>query len=72
MQMPREFVCKGEVGEGREMGMEEGVPGEAEHYSVRMHFPQRTGDQRIVHFAQMTRMRGLGIDSPQGSRQTCA
>lgn len=41
---------------------------EAERDPVGMHFPWRMGDQRILHSALMTRMRGLGVDSPRGSK----
>lgn len=36
--------------------------------SLRMYIPLRMEDQRTLHFTLMTRMRGLGISSPMGSR----
>lgn len=48
-------VCRGEAGEGG------GVAG-------RMRLWEAEQYQRILHFALMTGMRGLGIDSPCGSK----
>lgn len=47
-------------------------PWEAEPGPVGSCIPLGRGDQRLLHFALMTRMRGLGIDSPHGSKWTPA
>lgn len=45
---------------------------EAEPGPVGPCIPLGRGDQRLLHFALMTRMRGLGIDSPHRSKWTPA
>ena len=63
----REFVREGKVGRaGKVVWNWESLGSSSRVWGL--HIPSRTGDQRIVHFALVTRMRGLGPDSPHGCK----